>query len=475
MGSDTTASSSKSLSLINLQLGWPSPRLFAASALLDGATQVLTSESETAAALIYGPHIGHPPLRKSIAEWLSSVYSTEIDYERISINNGASGNLANVLLKFTDPLYTRKIFMVEPTYFLACPIFEDNGFQGKLAGVPENDADGLDIDFLRRELAAAEAQAIGDAQNLGRPDIPTIKVGKKYPKIYKYVIYIVPTFSNPSGKTLCLQTRKDLVALARKYDTLVVSDDVYDFLSWPEDLSAPDDTSGAVPPRLVDIDHNMPGYSTWGNTLSNGSFSKVIGPGVRVGWADGTTAFARELAEVGSSSSGGAPSHLTSTFVDKMLRSGSLQTHIKKTLIPAYRERYHALMTSIRDILVPLGVTVEFNHPEDAAQATTGGFFAYLRLPEDLPVARTVAAIALKEKLLRVAFGHMFVVSGDKGSVQRAESKNGFSRCIRLCWAWHEVAELKEGIERLAATILDIRSRLEAGEDMSEQVSIGIR
>ncbi|KAK1633352.1 aminotransferase [Colletotrichum phormii] len=472
MGSNVTANPP---SLINLQLGWPSPRLFAASALLDGATQVLTSESETAAALIYGPHIGHPPLRKSIAEWLSSVYDSEIDHERISINNGASGNLANVLLKFTDPLYTRKIFMVEPTYFLACPIFEDNGFQGKLAGVPENNTDGLDIAFLRRELAIAEAQAVEDAEKFGRPDIPTIKAGKTYPKIYKYVIYIVPTFSNPSGKTLSLQIRKDLVALAREYDALIVSDDVYDFLSWPEDSSAPDDAVGAVPLRLVDIDRDMPGYSTWGHTLSNGSFSKVVGPGVRVGWADGTPAFAKELAEVGSSSSGGAPSHLTSTFIDKMLRSGNLQTHIKKTLIPTYRERYYTLMTSICDVLIPLGVTVEANNPEGAAEATAGGFFTYLRLPEDLPVAKTVAAIALKEKLLRVAFGHMFVVSGDKGSVQRAESKDGFSRCIRLCWAWHEVAEIKEGIERLAATIVVIRSRLEAGEDMSEQFSIGFR
>ncbi|KAK1534594.1 aminotransferase, partial [Colletotrichum costaricense] len=345
-------------------------------------------------------------------------------------------------------------------------IKEFSGFLSHLSSI---------IAFSRRKLAATEAQVVEDAKKLGRPDIPTIKVGKTYPKIYKYVIYLVPTFLNPSGKTLCPQTRKDLVALAREYDALVVSDDVYDFLSWPEDSSTPDDAVGAVPPRLVDIDCNMPGYSTWGNTLSNGSFSKVIGPGVRVGWADGTPAFARELAEVGSSSSGGAPSHLTSTFVDKMLRSGSLQTHIKKTLIPTYRERCRALMASIRDILVSLGVTVEINNPEDAAQATTGGFFTYLRLPEDLPVARTVAAIALKEKFLPVAFGHMFVVSGDKGSVQRAESKNGFSRCIRLCWAWHEVAELEEGIERLAATILDIRSRLEAGEIISEQVSIGIR
>ncbi|OHE93435.1 aminotransferase [Colletotrichum orchidophilum] len=472
---NTAATLSKPPSLINLQLGWPSPRLFAASALLDGATQVLTSESETAAALIYGPHIGHPPLRKSIAEWLSSVYGTEIDHERISINNGASGNLANVLQKFTDPLYTRKIFMVEPTYFLACPIFEDNGFQGKLAGVPENGKEGLDVAFLRRELAAAETRAVEDANKLGRPDIPTIKVGKTYPKIYKYVIYIVPTFSNPSGKTLSLPIRKELVALAREYDALVVSDDVYDFLSWPEDSSAPDDAVGAVPPRLVDIDRNMPGYGTWGNTLSNGSFSKVIGPGIRVGWADGTPAFAKELAEVGSSSSGGAPSHLTSTFVDKMLRSGNLQAHIKKTLIPTYRERYYSLMTSIRSVLVALGVTVEVSNAESAAEATAGGFFTYLRLPEDLPVARTVAAVALKEKQLRVAFGHMFVVSGDKGSIQRAELEDGFARCIRLCWAWHEVAEIKEGIDRLAATIVDIRSRIEAGEDFSEQVSIGIR
>ncbi|KAK1993600.1 hypothetical protein LX36DRAFT_661372 [Colletotrichum falcatum] len=162
-------------SLINLQLGWPSPRLFAAGGLLDGATQVLTSESETAAALIYGPHVGYPPLRKSVAEWLSSVYGGRVDHECISISNGASGNLANILLKFTDPLYTRRIFMVEPTYFLACPIFQDNGFRGKLRGV---------------------------------------------------------------------------------------SDDVYDFLSWPDGPQAQDCTVATVPPRLVDVDRAIPGYST---------------------------------------------------------------------------------------------------------------------------------------------------------------------------------------------------------------------
>ncbi|KAH8898965.1 PLP-dependent transferase [Thozetella sp. PMI_491] len=475
MGSNPVSSPVKPPALINLQLGWPSPRLFAANSLLQGAQSVLTSESETAAALIYGPHPGHPPLRESVAEWLSSIYSRKISSDRICITNGASGNLSNVLQRFTDPLYTRCIFMVEPTYFLACPIFEDNGFQGKLLGVPESDTDGVDIGFLRRELEAAEKRAQQAAEAKGVPDVPTIKTGKTYPKVYKYVIYIVPTFSNPSGKTLSLGARRELVALARQYDALIVSDDVYDFLSWPEDAFAADDAVAAVPPRLVDVDREMDGYGTWGNTLSNGSFSKVIGPGVRVGWADCSPAMVHELSETGSSSSGGAPSHLTSTFVDKMLRTGQLQSHIKDSLVPTYRKRYYTLMAAVREHLVPLGVRVQASNPkDDAKNATAGGFFTYLELPEDLPPARTVAAVALKEKLLRIAFGHMFTVTGDAESVVRAEASGGFASCVRLCWAWHEEAEIAEGVRRLANTITDIKARIAAGEKFAD-VSIGIR
>ncbi|ETS81340.1 hypothetical protein PFICI_06342 [Pestalotiopsis fici W106-1] len=457
-------------SLINLQLGWPSPRLFAREGLLKGAEEILTSDKESATALIYGPHAGHPPLRESIAEWLSSVYTScaPTTKDRICITNGASGNLANVLLKFSDPIYTRAVFMVEPTYFLACPIFEDNGFQGKLRGVPEDDKEGLDIEFLRRELEAVEASATATTA-------PTLKTGATYPKIFKYFIYLVPTFSNPSGKTLSLQMRQELVSLARQYDALVVSDDVYDFLRWPEDSSAPDNAVSGVPPRLVDVDRAMPGYTKWGNTLSNGSFSKVIGPGVRVGWADCSPAMAVELGEVGSSSSGGQPAHLTSTFVDKMLRSGYLQNFINDTLIPTYRKRYYVLMKSIDDLLVPLGMKVEVNKPADATAETAGGFFTYLSLPEDLPAAKVVAAIAFKDYQLRVAFGHMFAVTGDAGSISRAEMDGGFAKCIRVCWAWHEEEEIQDGVQRLADAIIDIRDRIKRGEDVGSNLAIGIR
>lgn len=158
-----------------------------------------------------------------------------------------------------------------------------------------------------------------------------------------------------------------------------------------------------------------------------------------------------------------------------MLRSGYLQSFINDTLIPTYRKRYYALMKAIDDGLVPLGMKVEVNKPADSTTETAGGFFTYLSLPGDLPAAKVVAAIAFKEYQLRVAFGHMFAVTGDQGSIARAEVKGGFAGCIRICWAWHEEDEIKDGIQRLADTIVDIRERMKRGDDVESNLAIGIR
>ncbi|KAK8051264.1 hypothetical protein PG993_002649 [Apiospora rasikravindrae] len=476
---------------INLQTGWPSARLCASAAILDGAQQVLTSEVEAGPAMLYGPRIGHTPLRKSLATWLSTFYAQSMagnptTKDRIAISNGASGNLANILQKFADPLYTRAIFLAEPTYFLACPIMEDNGFRGKLRGVPEGGPEhgGLDLGFLRQRLQETEAKAVRTAADSSRADAPVLKTGPSYPKVFKYIIYVVPTFANPSGKTMAERTRRELVRIAREFDALVISDDVYDYLRWPADPTGDghDGTTMASPPlppppsRLVDIDRGMDGYDEkWGNTLSNGSFSKIIGPGVRVGWADCAPGLAFELGEVGSSSSGGGPAHLSSTFVDKMLRSGALDTHIQTVLIPTYRRRYHIMMGCIAQLLVPLGVKVDSSISEkEAGIALGGGFFLYLRLPDDVPHARTVASVALREHGLRIAFGHLFVVAGDEGSTARAEGPGGIARCFRLCWAWHEEEELREGVHRLADTLASIRERIARGEAIRDE-ALGVR
>jgi DNA-binding transcriptional MocR family regulator len=76
-------------------------------------------------------------------------------------------------------------------------------------------------------------------------------------KFYSQVIYTVPTFSNPSGKTMSLRCRRKLVQLARQYDALVIADDVYDFLQWNINGKEATDSKGALMPRLVDIDRQL--------------------------------------------------------------------------------------------------------------------------------------------------------------------------------------------------------------------------
>ena len=291
----TTTEKQKSKPLINLLRGWPSPSLLPADLIKTAAHAVLSNPSISTDALLYGPDPGYEPLREAIAQWLTSFYqpSTTINAKRICITGGASQNLGCMLDVYTDAEYTRKIWIVAPAYFLAFRIFEDAGFAGKLRAVPE-DNDGLEIEFLRKEMQRSEEQA--KKRGLERP---RFKPERKRAKVYKHVIYCVPTFANPSSRTMSLERRQELVRLAREFDALVVCDDVYDFLQWSTDTSGREEAmTTAHLPRLVDIDRELDGGAEregrdgFGNACSNGSFSKIAGPGIRVGWVEGTEKFA---------------------------------------------------------------------------------------------------------------------------------------------------------------------------------------
>lgn len=98
---------------------------------------------------------------------------------------------------------------------------------------------------------------------------------------------------------MSLRRREQLVRLARRYDALVICDDVYDFLQWPTDPSlAETGLREAFMPRVVDIDRFLDGGAEreaadgFGNVCSNGSFSKIAAPGLRTGWVEGTSKFA---------------------------------------------------------------------------------------------------------------------------------------------------------------------------------------
>lgn len=103
---------------------------------------------------------------------------------------------------------------------------------------------------------------------------------------------------------MTLRRREELVRVARDYDALIITDDVYDFLQWPSSLSAETlSLDKAVLPRIVDVDRFLDGGAEragadgFGNAASNGSFSKICGPGLRTGWVEGTEKMAHGVSQ----------------------------------------------------------------------------------------------------------------------------------------------------------------------------------
>ncbi|KAE8146330.1 pyridoxal phosphate-dependent transferase [Aspergillus avenaceus] len=419
---------------LNLARGWPANNLFPRQNLQDSAVAVISNPIVSAQGLGYGPDEGHFELRKNIGTWLSRNYglSKSIEAERICISGGASQNLACVLQVFTDHIHTRYVWLVEPIYHLAFRIFEDAGFYGRLRAVPE-DENGINIDFLERAIQSLTPDSVSSTSE--RP----------YGKTYSHVIYCVPTFSNPSGTTMPVSRREALVRLARKHDALIIADDVYDFLDWTPS-AAPGSTRHPLP-RIVDIDRTLDGgpATPFGNSTSNGSFSKIVAPGCRVGWAEGTPEFAYALSQAGSTRSGGAASQLMSTFINDMLENGSLDKHIRDALLPTYSRRALTLEKAIKEHLLPLGVTCGLG-PEP--RSIQGGFFTWIKLPHSLD-ARDIADRAAQEQNLSVAHGNIF-------SVPRGSHPGNDLRCrIRLCFAWESEELISEGVERLALVLRD--------------------
>ncbi len=148
---------------IDLFRGWPNAALLPVRQIKAASEAALSDPSVFTPGLLYGPDDGFKPLRESVAIWLSNFYQgyvSPIGFERIIVTGGASQNLACILQAFTDPLYTRHIWMVSPTYYLACRIFEDAGFYRRLKSVSE-DLEGIDIEFLEKALKEDDRQGNG--------------------------------------------------------------------------------------------------------------------------------------------------------------------------------------------------------------------------------------------------------------------------------------------------------------------------
>lgn len=250
------------------------------------------------------------------------------------------------------------------------------------------------------------------------------------------------------------ERRKDLVRLARRHDALIISDDVYDLLQWPVNFPLsprvpPDASPEMIIPRLCDIDLGMEPSTEdpqrFGYAVSNGSFSKMAGPGMRTGWLEGSKAFAFGLAQTGATKSGGAPSQFCAAVIADMVASGALQEYLATTVRPALQQRHRVTVEAIHHDLHRHGVSVRQTGLVDGG--VYGGYFVWLTLPDGVS-AELVAELCLEENLV-IGSGSMFAVHGDEHSVN-------LDRYLRLTFSYVEEEDLALGVKRLASVLRKI-------------------
>lgn len=262
---------------------------------------------------------------------------------------------------------------------------------------------------------------------------------------------------------MSLRRREALVQLGRKYDALIICDDVYDFLQWridsdPSKISSslgPNEHPEMLLPRLCDIDLAMGRADNdphgFGHAVSNGSFSKLTGPGMRTGWLEGSPAFAFGLAQTGATKSGGSPSQFSASIMADLVQSGALQERLATTLRPQLQHRHRILMQAIHKHLGPLNVGIR-----DAGLvngSVYGGYFVWLTLEEGIS-AKLVSEVTMTEENLVVGNGTMFQVPGDEASVY-------LDNAVRLTFAYVPEEDLVEGVERLSKVLRRIKANPE--------------
>lgn len=161
-----TTTKTMSLEPIDLFQGRPAPDLLPIEHLKNAAVKALSDQAVSDPGLGYGPDEGYFPLRENIARWLSGAYKAQrpIDAERICITGGASQNLTSILTVFTDPVQTKMIWLVDPTYHLIFRIFEDAGFHDRMRGIPE-DEEGMDSNALEKALELFQKEDDGSTRD----------------------------------------------------------------------------------------------------------------------------------------------------------------------------------------------------------------------------------------------------------------------------------------------------------------------
>ncbi|NNJ09721.1 PLP-dependent aminotransferase family protein [Chloroflexales bacterium ZM16-3] len=366
-----------------VEFGWghPAPELLPAEALARAAA--LTLGGDWHAALTYG--YGQEPGRliELIRLRLGRLEGVTPPAEQLMITAGISQALDMLCAQLSRP---GDVVLVEaPTYHLALRIFRDRGLRA--VAVP-GDGQGIHVD-------AAEAM------------LHMLRSGGERVAF----LYTVASFGNPSGATLTAERRYALAALARRESLMVIEDDVYGEL-W---YDAP------PPPPIYNL---APG----GPIVRVGSYSKVLAPGLRLGWMLAAPDLVRRCSSCGVLDSGGGVSHFTAHMVAAFLELGLLDPHVEG-LRAALRSRRNVMLTALSRHM-PSGCTWN---------PSLGGFFIWVRLPTDTDSAALLPAAE--------AAGVGYLPG------ERFFAEGGGQNYLRLCFSLLPPDEIAEGVRRLGAAL----------------------
>src|SRR5512133_720263 len=343
---------------ISLARGIPAPECIPVEELADCARAAIERDGMT--VLSYGPVGGYQPLR----EWIAERHGVEPS--RILVTNGSLQGIAFLAERFAGA----RVLVERPTYDRPLKLLAARGVD--VEAVPL-DEDGLDLDALEQALDSGPKPAF---------------------------LYTIPTFQNPSGRTLSTERRERLVQLARERDLLVLEDDPYGLVRF----------EGQPPPTLFELDGGE-------HVVYSSSFSKTIAPGVRVGYFVLPQALDAEL-EALAVSTYITPVLLGQATVLEFLRRGNLESNL---------ERVRDLLRVRRDAMLD---ALEQELPAAAWSRPEGGYFIWLELPHDVQEVPGVA----------------FVKGTDFG---------GAPNTARLAFSYVSPEEIREGIRRLSAAAVE--------------------
>jgi 2-aminoadipate transaminase len=355
--------------------GFPSPATFPTEVLNEIVAKLL--RDDPGVALQYAPSEGVPSVREYLLDRQEHLQGRRPEKDELIVTSGGMECITLAGLALLDP--GDSVVVEAPTYLGALMAF--SGFEAPVTGIPM-DEHGLQVDVLEARLADGL-----------RPKL----------------IYLIPEFQNPTGRTLTLERRHALIDLCRRHGILILEDVAYREMSF----------DGGALPSLWSLGPDV--------VVQAGTFSKIFCPGVRLGWAVGPADVIAQLAAAKQTGDQCA-SALAQRIVEEYGRAGHFGRQIPESRA-LYERGWRAVQGALHEHMPP---GVSWSEP-------SGGFFTWLTLPDGRDASELRPA-ALEAGVNYVP-GRPFY-PGDEGAAE-----------LRVSFSYLSEAELATAVERLAGVI----------------------